>query len=101
MKGSDYVIFSNQGCTIDVDGEKTREYYRSISLCDCLTCRNFYAQAQNALPELKEFLGRYGVVKEYAYGDKWKVEFNATTETTGALIHTVSEKDFEVVGKIN
>ena len=49
----------------------------------------------------KEFLGRYGVVKEYAYGDKWKVEFNATTETTGALIHTVSEKDFEVVGKIN
>ena len=49
----------------------------------------------------KEFLGRYGVVKEYAYGDKWKVEFNATTEITGALIHTVSEKDFEVVGKIN
>ena len=26
MKGSDYVIFSNQGCTIDVDVEKTREY---------------------------------------------------------------------------
>ena len=61
MKGSDYVIFSNRGCTIDVDVEKTREYYRSISLCDCLTCRNFYAQAQNALPELKEFLGRFGV----------------------------------------
>ena len=49
----------------------------------------------------KEFLGRYGVVKEYAYGDKWKVEFNATTETTGALIHTISEKDFEVVSQIN
>lgn len=47
----------------------------------------------------KEFLGRYGVVLNKAYGDKWRVEFNAETETTGALIHTVSEKDFEVVGR--
>jgi hypothetical protein len=46
----------------------------------------------------QEFLGRYGVVKEHAYGDKWLIEFNAQTETTGALSHTVSEKDFEVVG---
>ena len=46
---------------MDVDVEKTREYYRSLSLCDCLTCRNFYAQAKNALPELKEYLGRFGV----------------------------------------
>lgn len=46
---------------MDVDVEKTREYCRSLSLCDCLTCRNFYAQAKNALPELKEYLGRFGV----------------------------------------
>lgn len=49
----------------------------------------------------KEFLGRYGVVLDKAYGDKWSVEFNAKTETTGTLIHTVSEKDFEIVGSIN
>lgn len=48
----------------------------------------------------RQFIGRYGVVKEYAYGDKWEVEFNATTETTGSLTHTVSEEDFEVIGQI-
>lgn len=48
----------------------------------------------------KAFLGRYGIILDKAYADKWKVEFNASTETTGALIHTVSEKDFEVIGNV-
>lgn len=47
-----------------------------------------------------QFLGRYGVIKEYAYGYKWVVEFNATTKNTGKMIHTVKEIDFEIVGQI-
>lgn len=48
----------------------------------------------------REFLGRYGVITKYAYGDKWMVEFNVTIGDMGGLSHTVSEKDFEVVGEI-
>ena len=48
-----------------------------------------------------DFLGRYGVVKEYAYGDKWVIEFNARVGDRGLLAHTVSEKDFEVINQVN
>ena len=48
-----------------------------------------------------DFIGRYGVITEFAYGDKWKVEFKAKTKSTGNLIHTVSEKDFKVIGEIH
>lgn len=49
----------------------------------------------------EDFLGRYGVIKEYAYGDKWTVEFNARVGNKGSLYHTVSEKDFEVINQVN
>lgn len=54
-----------------------------------------------SLSVFKDFLGRYGIVKKYAYGDKWLVEFRACTQTTGSLSHTVSEKDFKVIGEIS
>ena len=38
-----------------VDIEKTKEYYRTHSICECADCRNFYAQAEEKLPKLKEF----------------------------------------------
>ena len=53
--------------TFFVDVEKTREYYETHSLCDCASCRNFYAQASEKLPEpikataaskFKRFLGK-------------------------------------------
>lgn len=53
--------------TFFVDVEKTREYYETHSLCDCASCRNFYAQARGKLPEpikaaapskLKRFFGK-------------------------------------------
>ena len=37
--------------TFFVDVEKTREYYEAHSLCDCASCRNFYAQAREKLPK--------------------------------------------------
>ena len=47
--------------TFSVDIEKTREYYKTHSLCDCASCRNFYAQARGKLPKLDEFLTQFGV----------------------------------------
>ena len=46
--------------TFSVDIEKTREYYETHSLCDCASCRNFYAQAREKLPKLDEFLTQFG-----------------------------------------
>ncbi len=37
--------------TFFVDVEKTREYYKTHSLCDCASCRNFYAQVRGKLPK--------------------------------------------------
>lgn len=37
--------------TFSVDIEKTREYYETHSLCDCASCRNFYAQVRGKLPK--------------------------------------------------
>ena len=47
--------------TFSVDVEKTREYYKTHSLCDCASCRNFYAQARGKLPKLDELLTQFGV----------------------------------------
>ena len=47
--------------TFFVDVEKTREYYKTHSLCDCASCRNFYAQVRGKLPKLDEFFTQFGV----------------------------------------
>lgn len=44
-----------------VDIEKTKEYYNTHSLCDCVCCRNYYKQIEQELPKLKEFLDNFGV----------------------------------------
>ncbi len=44
-----------------VDVEKTKEYYKTHSLCDCPCCRNYYAQIEEELPLLSAFLNEFGV----------------------------------------
>lgn len=44
-----------------VDIEKTKEYYKSHSLCNCIYCRNFYAQIEGKFPKLADFLNEFGV----------------------------------------
>ena len=44
-----------------IDIEKTREYYRGHSLCNCADCRNYYAQIKAQMPELDAFLESFGV----------------------------------------
>lgn len=44
-----------------VNIEKTQEYYKTHSVCDCVCCRNYYAQIKNKLPKLNDFLSEFGV----------------------------------------
>lgn len=44
-----------------VDVEKTQEYYKTHSICECIYCRNYYAQIKNKLPKLNDFLKEFGV----------------------------------------
>lgn len=53
-----------QDSEINVDVEKTAEYYRSNTLCDCLCCRNFYAQAKERFGKLEAFLSEFGISLE-------------------------------------
>lgn len=45
------------------------------------------------------FLGAYGILKEKAYDDKYCIEFKARVNGKGSLEHTVSIKDFEIIGE--
>lgn len=44
-----------------VDTEKTKKYYHTHSLCECVCCRNYYAQIKNKLPKLNHFLSEFGI----------------------------------------
>lgn len=44
-----------------VDREKTQQYYRTHTLCDCVYCRNYYAQVKTQFPQLDAFLSESGV----------------------------------------
>ncbi len=45
----------------EVDIEKTIEYYKTHSLCECDCCENFYAQIGGKFPKLESFLSDFGV----------------------------------------
>ena len=55
------MIIQKQDCKMEIDLEKTKEYYQIHSLCDCPCCRNFYAQAKSVLPLLDGFLSELGI----------------------------------------
>ncbi|MCH5299349.1 MAG: hypothetical protein J1E96_06265 [Ruminococcus sp.] len=44
-----------------VDIEKTKEYYKTHSLCECEYCRNYYAQIKGKFPKLDTFLSEFGI----------------------------------------
>ncbi len=44
-----------------VEVEKTQEYYKTHSICDCVCCRNYYVQIKNKFPKLNAFLSEFGI----------------------------------------
>ena len=55
------MLIEKDAYKFSVDIEKTKEYYNTHSLCDCVCCRNYYKQIEQELPKLKEFLDDFGV----------------------------------------
>ncbi len=45
----------------EVDTEKTIEYYKTHSLCECDLCANFYTQINSMFPKLESFLSDFGI----------------------------------------
>ncbi|MBQ3563401.1 MAG: hypothetical protein IJA21_02190 [Clostridia bacterium] len=45
----------------EVDIEKTIDYYKTHSLCECDYCENFYVQIKGKFPKLESFLAEFGV----------------------------------------
>lgn len=79
------------GYVFSVDIDKTKEYYRTHSLCACACCRNFNAQAKEKFPALDAFLRRFGV--DIARPDE------ACSVEEGGVIDYLSV-DYTVCGRI-
>ncbi len=45
----------------EVDIEKTKEYYKTHSLCECDYCKNLHTQIKGKFPKLESFLAEFGV----------------------------------------
>lgn len=43
------------------DIDKTKEFYRSYTPCNCIACENYYAQIEEKYPELCRFLNGLGI----------------------------------------
>ena len=44
-----------------VDTEKTKDYYKTNSVCNCSNCRNFSIQIKTISPRLTSFLSDFGI----------------------------------------
>ena len=58
------MIIQKHGCVLDVDIEKTLQYSREHSICDCDEDRNLYAQIREKFPDLTAFLAELGLLIE-------------------------------------
>lgn len=45
----------------NINYESNVEYNKLHSLCDCPGCKNYYMQAENEMPKLKNFLEKFGI----------------------------------------
>lgn len=54
-------IIQKEEYVFEVDTEKTIEYYKTHSLCECDCCENYYAQIKGKFPKLESFLSDFGV----------------------------------------
>lgn len=80
------------GYVFSVDIEKTKEYYKTHSLCECVNCRNYYAQVKDKFPLLNTFLSEFGV-------DVSKPDEAWSVESENSSIDYINV-DYTVCGKV-
>ncbi|MCM1365417.1 MAG: hypothetical protein NC122_05435 [Faecalibacterium sp.] len=54
-------IIHIDNCTIEVDREKTAQYYKTVEKCTCTACQNFQKIIREKQPRLAAFLDSLGV----------------------------------------
>ena len=84
-------IIQKEQYVFEVDIEKTIEYYKTHSLCECDCCENFYTQIGGKFPKLESFLADFGV--DISKPDEcMSVELDNTIQYIGI--------DYTVCGKV-
>ena len=76
----------------EVDIERTIDYYKTHSLCECVCCKNFYAQIKGKFPKLESFLADFGIDIEKP-DNCMSIELNDEIQYIGI--------DYTVCGKIS
>ena len=94
-------IIKKEDYVFDVDVEKTKEYYSSKTLCDCDECRNFYRQAENTFPKIKDFLLDFGIdivrpEESCSTYDKGKVSYHAVSYTAIGECIQCGQYEFDI-----
>ena len=75
-----------------VDTEKTKEYYQTHSLCNCVCCRNYYEPIKSRFTKLNTFLSEFSVAIS-------KPDEISSVETDGYIDYL--NVDYTVCGKLN
>lgn len=47
--------------SMNLDIEKTKEFYRGFTPCRCIDCQNYYVQIEEKYPELCRYLNSFGI----------------------------------------
>ena len=94
-------IIKKEDYVFDVDVEKTKEYYSSKTLCDCDECRNFYCQAENTFPKLKNFLLDFGIdiarpEEIHSTYNKGMVDYHAVSYTAVGKCIQCGQYEFDI-----
>ena len=89
------------GYELDVDIQKTEQYYRSHSLCDCSACKSFCLQAKSAFPALSSFLADFGVDisrpdETGSSEKKGEIEYHFVAYTVTGKIKTLGEYEIDI-----
>jgi len=85
------------GFSFLVDLEKTKEYYRNSTLCECEYCQYFHTHIPGRFPELEAFLEEFGIVAAkpdetipYDNGDSYSYDFAGYT-VCGKILNAPSD----------
>ncbi|MDE6412806.1 MAG: hypothetical protein K2K42_02770 [Eubacterium sp.] len=90
----------------NVDFEKTKEYYETHSLCDCVCCKNYYAQIKEKLPNLTEFLNEFGAdisKPDEALSTEMEdyIDYLSVDYTICGNIHSIGQSEIRIEDSLN
>ncbi len=101
-KTGGFMIIELEGKKFDVDIEKTKKYYSTHSLCECVGCRNLYEQIEEKYPVLKDFLKKFGIDISKPDEASWidaednRIDYLAVYYTVNGAVIQTDKKDITI-----